>query len=98
MSSSKDIIRKAFNRKKVMSEKKHEELEDRAFNMKGKGRAAMQDFVDTDRYNSSGKREAIPYERQRELGISRSKQPKGIYVDEDTAWSRRTANRKNRKR
>ncbi len=98
MSNSKDIIRKAFNKKKILSAKKHEELDDIAFNMKSGSRGAMQDFNDTDRYNSSSKREPIPYERQRELGISKRTKPNGIYVDADTAWNRRMKTRKGRKK
>ena len=79
-----------------MSAKKHGEMEDRA--LRSKGRAVLVDFVDTDRYNSSKKREAIPYERQRELGISKPVQPKGPVVSIDEAWERRSGRKSPRRK
>ena len=53
----------------------------------------MEDLADMERVYSSKLREAVPYERQREMGVSRPKQPKGVYVDEEEAWRRRKERR-----
>ena len=97
MAETKDKLRKAFRQKikgknGFMTEEKYEKEIDRirdSKNLRGDRRALMEDLTDYNRYNSSSKREAIPYERQREMGVSNPKKPKGaMYPDTDEAYRR----------
>ena len=108
MAETKDKLRKAFRQKikgknGFMTEEKHEKAWDnidkeyarrRAKGQSTESLALLEDLVDYDRYNSSRKREPVPYERQREMGVSTPRQPKGIYVDIEEASKRRRAYRK----
>lgn len=100
MASTADRIRRAINVRNYrkgtgMSAKRNEELQDRLLENRGtKNRALQQDLVDYDRYNSSKKREAIPYERQREMGVRELKNPKGPVVSKEEAWNKARKNRK----
>ena len=89
---------------KRMSESKHSEYEDRIFRAKRnpnskhsrEALSLLEDMVDSDRYYSSRKREPIPYERQRELQISKPKQPLGPSVSREEAYRKYRQNQRPR--
>ena len=95
MASTREILRKAFDESRPrvkMSAKTHQRYEDRISKAKDSGKnrealSAMEDIVDKDRYRSYNK--GIPYERQRELGLSTPKKPAGPSVSEAYAKRRK---------
>ena len=107
MATTRQILQRAFDESRPrvkMSAKKHEETIDRLRraqeNTKSRSKRdalyAMEDVVDTERYRSSSKREPIPYERQRELGLSRPGKVAGPSVSHEEAYPKMQRKKKGR--